>query len=123
MGGLLLAEALVRIVAPQIFPRPALWEYDAILGWRPIPGARVTWRDREFTIHVTINSKGLRDREVDYEKPPNTFRILIFGDSFAEGWGVELNDVVAKQLEVRLNAGEKSVHYEVLNFGVAGYGT
>lgn len=122
-GSLLLSEGLVRIIAPQIFPRPALWEHDPFLGWRHIPGAQVEWRDREFTIHVAINSKGLRDREVEYEKPADTFRILTFGDSFIEGWGVELDGVVAKQLETKLNTGGKDSHYEVLNFGVAGYGT
>ena len=48
-------------------------------------------------------------------------RLVLLGDSFAEGWGVEIGQAVSERLEERLSAG--GVPAEVFNFGVAGYGT
>lgn len=36
-----------------------------------------------------MNSKGIRGPEYPYEKPPEEFRILFLGDSYAEGYAVE----------------------------------
>lgn len=71
---------------------------------------------------VSINSHGFRDREYPVEKPANTFRIVVLGDSIVWGHRLAIDDVFAKQLERMLNAeasGERA--YEVLNFGVSGY--
>jgi len=78
----------------------------------------------EFDVQVRINSDGLRDREYLLEKPPNVHRILVFGDSFAEGWGVPIDRGICDRLESELRSEDESgTEYEVLNFGVAGYGT
>jgi lysophospholipase L1-like esterase len=72
--------------------------------------------------HVKINSYGFRDYEYSMEKPPNTFRIVVLGDSITFGEGVELNETYSKVLEKLLN--EKNggkIKYEVLNFGVGSY--
>ena len=55
------------------------------------------------------------------ERPPGVRRILLFGDSFAEGWGVERDEMLSARLQSCLREGGEQV--EVLNFGVAGYGT
>jgi len=71
--------------------------------------------------HIKINSDGLRDYEYDINKSNNTFRIIVLGDSFSFGWGVELDDVYMKVLERKLNNLSKEIKYEVINLGVAGY--
>src|SRR6185295_5457463 len=78
-------------------------EYDPLLGWRKKPGARVTYRRREYTVEVAVNSHGLRDPERGYEAPPGTLRVLALGDSFLEGYTVPLEQTVTQVLERELN--------------------
>jgi len=68
------------------------------------------------------NTKGLRDFEYSLEKPLNTFRILLLGDSVAYGVGVTINKTYAKVLEKMLN-NNSIIRFEVLNGGVGGYNT
>jgi len=96
-------------------------EYDPILGWSKIPGARVVYRRREYTVEVAINSHGLRDPERGYETPAGTARILALGDSFVEGYSVSLPETATQVLESSLvRAGCPA---EVINGGTAGYST
>ncbi|NKB67452.1 MAG: hypothetical protein GKR89_10355 [Candidatus Latescibacteria bacterium] len=119
--GLLLGEGLVWLVAPQVHRRPHVWQFDADLGWGHIPGASGRFVAPEFTVDLVINADGLRDREFPRQKPPGRWRLLALGDSFIEGWGVNLQSSVSKQLENRLQAAGETA--EVINGGVAGYGT
>ena len=120
---LVVLEVGLRAAYPQIFPRPRIWRYDTHLGWEHIPEARATWEGRDFNVPVEINSKGLRDREYEYRKAERVFRILAFGDSYLEGWGARQEDVVTEVLERHLNDRNDGIPYEVINCGVAGYGT
>jgi lysophospholipase L1-like esterase len=72
---------------------------------------------------ISINSQGRRDTPVSLNKPAGTYRIALLGDSVAFGLKVEAKDNFATQIEWNLNARSSSLHYEVLNFGVPGYGT
>ena len=71
------------------------------------------------------NSAGLRDREYAVEKPPNTFRVAVIGDSFTMPAGVVIEDAFHSRVETSLNSaageGPDSTRYEFLNFGVGGY--
>jgi len=96
-------------------------EYDPLLGWRKIPGSRVTYSRREYNVDVRINSCGLRDPERGYEAPPGTHRLLALGDSFLEGYTVPLEQTVTQVLERRL--GEGGCPAEVINGGTAAYST
>jgi hypothetical protein len=80
--------------------------------------------DKEGGAFLSINSLGYRDVEHTREKPAGVFRIAVLGDSFAEARQVELEDTFWKVLEARLNeSGELGgTRFEVLNFGVGGYG-
>lgn len=69
---------------------------------------------------VQINGHGFRDREYEVEKPEDTTRIVVLGDSVIWGHGIVLADTFAKQLETMLNK-RLAGKYEVLNFGVSGY--
>lgn len=96
-------------------------EADPLLGWRKKPGARALYRQREYTVPVSINSHGLRDPERSYERPPGVFRILALGDSVVEGYTVALGQTVTQVLEAELDRPGCAV--EVLNGGTAGYST
>jgi lysophospholipase L1-like esterase len=106
------------------WPDP-LMQPDERFGFAHIPDACGWWVNidtlGEFQTHVCINSKGLRDREYPYEKPAGVFRILVLGDSFADGLEVSLEDSFPKVLETLLNE-RLDMPVEVINGGVWGYG-
>lgn len=122
---LLLLEGGVRVlgIAPPAEPLPTLWEPNPYLGWFHIPNSGGLWYSEygEYQAGVHINARGLRDRELGYDNPTDAYRILVLGDSFAEGLQVPLAETFAKQLETRLTGGGRPV--EVINGGVSGWGT
>jgi hypothetical protein len=77
----------------------------------------------EYDIHVRLNSKGLRDIERGYAKPPGVGRLLVIGDSFTMGAGVELQQTYVKQLEAALRPAGQPRPYDVINAGVQNWGT
>jgi GDSL-like Lipase/Acylhydrolase family len=72
---------------------------------------------------VTINSLGLRDREVNLEPADNEFRILLLGDSRVFGLGLADQDTYSNQLEQQLNRDADGITYRVINMGVPSYNT
>ena len=80
---------------------------------------------KEGRVNVTTTSDGRRDREYAFTKDPNTFRIAILGDSYAEALQVELEETFWSVLQVELQACEPLAgkKIEVINFGVSGFGT
>jgi len=122
---LLLLEVMVRLagVAPPAELQPPLWAPHPYLGWFHVPnrGGMVYSEYGEFQAPVHINARGLRDREIGYEKPAGVYRVLVLGDSFVEALQVPLEVTFAKQLEALLSAPEHPV--EVINAGVGGWGT
>jgi hypothetical protein len=91
--------------------------YDETLGWRNVPNWAATTRGHP----LTINSRGLRDREYTYEKPAGTRRILVLGDSYAWGYGVGDEDIFTEVLERRFESQGRA--WQVINTGVSGWGT
>lgn len=76
----------------------------------------------DFVATYRINSEGLRaDRVYGYKKPDGTKRVLMLGDSYCFGRGVENNETCAFMLEKLFNGNRQKV--EVLNSGVLGYST
>jgi len=73
--------------------------------------------------NIAINSDGFRGPEYSITKPANTFRIIMLGDSETFSIMLPQSDTLATQLENLLNQKSHFLHYEVLNFGVEGYGT
>jgi|CXWL01.1.fsa_nt_gi lysophospholipase L1-like esterase len=96
-------------------------EYDPTLGWRKKKNTSATYKRREYTVEVRMNSQGLRDPERSIEPRPGTFRVLALGDSFVEGYTVDLAQTVTQRLEGRLNAAGCSA--EVINGGTSAYST
>ena len=79
-------------------------------------------RATDIVYTVKINSQGFRDYEYSINKPANTLRIAVVGDSITYGAGVNLEDSYVKQLERLLN-NRCSKKIEALNFGAAGAST
>lgn len=96
--------------------------YDALLGWSKPPGASGYLIRPEYTVHLQVNSRGLRGPERPYEKPPGVARVLLLGDSFTEGYTVEEELTVRGRLEAALRA-SGCAKSEVLNGGTAAWGT
>jgi hypothetical protein len=123
VAGLALCEAFVRV----FFPEPILPRFvrDGGYGVRDnMPDIRTRHSSPgDYSVAVSTNAHGMRNHRRDYRPGRNTsaYRIALLGDSFVFGFGVEDDEVVSAQLEDRLNAGGKC-RYEVLNFGVAGFG-
>ncbi len=67
----------------------------------------------------SINSFGIRDKEYPFEKPNNTTRIILIGDSVLFGPYVKDEERFSEILEKKLN--DVSRNTEVMNFGVGGY--
>ena len=81
-----------------------------------------TWRHAtsDFDVQVSTNSLGLRGPEVLVPKPPDRYRVLVLGDSFTFGWGVELADAWHARMARELQAtGARSI--EVVAAGVPGW--
>ena len=79
--------------------------------------------DRPERFHYPENNRKWRDFSYTEEKPANTFRMIVLGDSFTAGTGVQFDDTFSKRLERLLNMGSGPLKAEVLNFGVPGYNT
>ncbi len=98
-------------------------EYDSLLGWRKIPNFSGFHVQPEYKVLENFNSKGLRGPEYSYEKRDNEYRVLILGDSFAEGYTVEFNQLFSEVLKSLLNENSHQEYYEVINSGTGGYST
>ncbi len=128
LASLLLLEFALRIFCPIYSPHSPqkhkcenFVEYSSSYGWFHKRGF-VTWvENQEYATKIIINQKGLRGAEYRYEKEPGTLRVVMLGDSFAFGLGVDESDTVAVKLEELFGKAGKKV--EVINMGVDGFGT
>jgi lysophospholipase L1-like esterase len=121
---LAILEIGVRVLAPQKRAGICITTWDRVAGTRNIPGARGVARTPEYEMRMSINSHGLRDREIPYAKPDGVRRILCLGDSYTFGYGVQAAQTYAKLVEDRLRADtEPEVRWEVINAGVGSTGT
>lgn len=127
---LALGEGLTRVAGIRFSPIPGpgdtdrgLWIYDATKGWFHAPHssgrAEIGGPDRAA---IRINGLGLRGGEIEIAKPPGVFRILVFGDSFIFGVGVDEEHLFSTQLQREMRAAGGK-HVEVVNMGVSGYST
>lgn len=78
------------------------------------------WVNTTYVWHVSINSMGFRGPEPDLQNT-NAVRILLLGDSFTFGYGVEYEQTFGALLERNLL--EAGVTSMVFNAGVTGWGS
>jgi hypothetical protein len=117
---LALAEVASWFLLPQWAPENGsrtFWRYDERLGWSQRPGANGVHRHADFAARVEVSAQGLRDREYPEARVPGLCRMLVLGDSFAWGFGVEREEIFHELIEAR------HPDWEIVNAGVAGYAT
>jgi len=111
-------EIILRVVDLRelregVSERSLSYQYDAELGWAPVPGS-----DSEVTnartIHAHHNSLGLRDDEFTLDDKPT---IVFLGDSFVWGLDAEADERFTELLKPRIEG------FKILAAGVSGYGT
>ena len=86
-----------------------------------VPDSSGVFKSSEWNVKYSIDSFGFRDHDYTISKPTGTFRILMLGDSYTEGYGVELSESFSKQLESMLNGKSTGTKFEVINAGVGSY--
>jgi hypothetical protein len=86
-------------------------QYDTGLFYTLKPGNFV-FENSEFKTPYMVNSMGCRDDESSLNKP----KIVMVGDSYGMGWGVNQDETYA-------NLVEKEINTPVLNMGISSYGT
>jgi lysophospholipase L1-like esterase len=121
---LIAAEIGLRLFLPQLFevhPR-GMYIVDEAVGYVLTPSFNGVLKRPEFRHSTETNSVGLRGRE-PRPRQPHTFRIVCLGDSMTWGFGVPASDTYAAQLERTLAVKYPGLDIQVLNAGVAGYGT
>ncbi len=106
------------------FPQPLVRAYntpDIELGTYLTSNAvYVDQYTKEHPYEVRTNSMSFRmDEEVDMS--PDRDRILVYGDSFTFGWGLEIEDTYFRLLKRAVEAGMPRL--QLINAGVGGYST
>lgn len=94
----------------------------AAMGHEHQPGSEAVL----MGVPVSINSLGLRDRELSTVKPAGTYRILVLGDSMTFGWGAPQDQTYPRVLEQLLQSQPLpgvTAKIEVINAGVGNYNT
>ena len=115
---LIAGELIVRIVRPRPLEAASVWP-DGTL--RHLPSFQYTYTRPGFSNLVSYNALGLRGPDVSANRDPGVPRVLFLGDSFVEGKQVADAEVLTAVLE-RI-AREHGRPLDVINAGVAGYGT
>ena len=88
--------------------------------FRIAPNVKVYVKKTNWTL--ITNQDGFRGRPLN-DKYPGAKRILVIGDSYVFGWGVNTNQIFTSILEEKLNLKYQRKKYLVFNAGVPGYNT
>ncbi len=122
-----------ELVLQKIYQRPKLaaakknlwvqmpdrfWtEYHPLLGWYNQKNKAAVLELKSGKYAIQTNAMGFRGtREYDKKNNPNVIKIIVLGDSYAFGWGVQNDETFAVKLEHQYR------NLEMINLGVVGYG-
>ena len=124
----LLAMLVAEVVVRSFFPRrtievltgfyPAMFTPSEYFPYRLRPNYSGRLAQGEFDTGIRINSLGYRGDDFAAAKD-GAMRILIAGDSFTFGWGVNDQETYAAKLQPRLAAALPSRQVQVINAGFA----
>jgi len=125
MLSFIVLEAFVRLffnVRTEPHPKN-LYITDPDIGYRFNPNFTTNYSSEIGSAEVVINSQSMRDYKDYGKKEPETYRILLLGDSQVFAASIPLERTFGKILEKRLNENLNSSTFEVMNVGVPGYNT
>jgi hypothetical protein len=114
-------EFLFRIMAPvAMMPR---YVTAAPYGVRcNMPNKTYRHKTAEYEIIIKTNLRGIRsDYEIPYERHTNKKRVLILGDSFGMGYGVNADDMFTSRMAHYLKD-RYGYEIEVVNLSTSGHG-
>lgn len=119
--GVFAAETLIARRDPDLLWRDPASGDDGLKFYRFHPQLGL-FHKSDFSgdyqgVTYTSNSRGVRGAEHPYARTPGRVRLAVLGDSIVWGFGVSDGDTLVDYLERALPAAE------VVNLGVAGYGT
>ena len=112
----------IALRSTHLFGAKIAWTSpDPILGYTFKPGQEY-WsiNENDHPVSGKINRFGWRDKEWAIEKPKNTYRIAVLGDSFVEALQVESEFTFLKLTEEALKK-KLNHNMELMNFGRSGY--
>lgn len=112
LATLAVLEIAVRLLGLHVSPHDAL-RYHPRLGWTLNP---------ENRSRGGVNELGFRHPPVPPAKPPGIRRLVILGDSFAQGTAYPYRATFAGLLAEWLDAGTGE-RWQVINLGISGWGT
>jgi lysophospholipase L1-like esterase len=113
---LIAAAVLVKPLSPMLEP-------DAVRHHKLIPNTNSRIEQPEFSYIQHVNNLGLRGKETSLQTPQGHYRVLVLGDSFTMGKGVEDDQTFSALLETSFNLQKRcgATVVEVLNGGVDSY--
>lgn len=118
---ILILEIALRLSSKKVYSLGQCQSLDRDFHHVMVPNSTCRFKTDEWDVVYKINSLGLREREI-MEKKVGTFRILLLGDSFVQGHGVEAEDSFGEVFERRLNSNtDNKKNYDVVNTGVFAY--
>ncbi len=110
---LIILEVFLQLTAEE-----GCGQDDPILHHAYQPNCSVSSNSAEWDISVKMNSEGLRDEEIQPKQDYN-YRILMLGDSFTIGWGIDQGKTFNDLLEQKFNS--KQLKVDVINGGATSY--
>lgn len=129
VGGAVVLTLLLMEVGLRLFMRqplsPPLYSDMEFGFWnRADLKSKQTQSDEMKPYSISTDSNGFRSRkEIAPEKTSGVRRVMVIGDSFVYGVGVEDDETFAARTEQYLNALDGKSKYEVINAGCPGWGT
>jgi len=118
----LLVETVVRICLPQEDIAEWFVAHDLYgVTLKRNFHQRYDYVGHDFTMHVQTNSLGFRDKEHDFSREREEKTILLLGNSFVFGYGINIPDRFDTRLESLLREHGQPMH--IVNAGVPSWGT
>lgn len=108
---------LIQRLSPKMMP-------DQFVHHKLIPNTYSKFETGEYNYIQRINNIGMRGSDIQMIKKPDTYRIIMLGDSFTMGYGVSDDHTFSFLLEESLNGKSGTInskHFEILNAGVDSY--
>jgi lysophospholipase L1-like esterase len=119
--GWFLAVCVALELVLRLFGYGSFTQYkpDDKLLWVPVAGRTLTVQNH---LPITINDQGFRYPVDLVAKQKDQFRVIAFGDSTTQGWGVDDNQHYSALLEKMLNnSGCSREHFQSVSAGVNAY--